>query len=372
MGHVTRRNGRWQAAYRDPDQRERTRTFDRKQDAERWLAVVQADMLRGAWVDPTAGQETFGSYAERWLATRIWRPSTLDQQRGRLEVHVLPFLGDKPLASLRTSDLQAWAKGRSEAVGPSTLKVIVQLVRSVLGGAVTDRVIAASPATGLKLAKTPARRVEPLEVGQVLALVDAMPARFRAAAVVAAGAGLRQGEVFGLCVDRVDFLRRHVRVDQQLVTVANRPVALGPPKTAASVRTVPVPDAVLMELTAHLRAFPVDADGLLFSTSTGLPVGRANASKIWRSAAAVAGLPDWASWHDLRHFYASVLIRAGESVKVVQARLGHASAAVTLDVYSHLWPADDDRTRAAAATIFEPGAGLSRGLTADRISGPSA
>lgn len=68
---------------------------------------------------------------------------------------------------------------------------------------------------------------------------------------------------------------------------------------------------------------------------------------MWGTARRNAGLPEWATPHDLRHFYASMLIRSGASVKVVQARLGHASAKTALDVYGHLFPDEEDRTRAA-------------------------
>jgi integrase len=68
---------------------------------------------------------------------------------------------------------------------------------------------------------------------------------------------------------------------------------------------------------------------------------------VWKTAAERAGLPEWATPHDLRHYFASVLIFSGASVKTVQARLGHGSAKVTLDVYTHLWPDEEDRTRAA-------------------------
>ena len=75
----------------------------------------------------------------------------------------------------------------------------------------------------------------------------------------------------------------------------------------------------------------------------------------WRAAVAMAGAPHGTGFHDLRHFYASLLIRHEESVKVVQARLGHASAAETLDTYSHRWPDSDDRTRAAVDAVSSCG-----------------
>ncbi|MGH3997534.1 MAG: tyrosine-type recombinase/integrase [Pseudonocardiaceae bacterium] len=75
-------------------------------------------------------------------------------------------------------------------------------------------------------------------------------------------------------------------------------------------------------------------------------------SRIWRPAARAAGLPPRTGLHALRHLYASLLIRHGESVKTVQKRLGHSSAAITLDTYAHLWPDADDRTRDAIGQAF--------------------
>lgn len=73
---------------------------------------------------------------------------------------------------------------------------------------------------------------------------------------------------------------------------------------------------------------------------------------MWRRAAIRAQLPSGTGFHALRHYYASLLIRHGESVTVVQARHGHASAAETLDTYSHLWPDAADQTRQAVDLVL--------------------
>lgn len=135
-------------------------------------------------------------------------------------------------------------------------------------------------------------------------------------------------------------------VDRQLVKLANEPARLGLPRTKASVRTVPLPLVVVDALAAHLAQLPPGPVGLV-STLGGQPVTRQDFGRLWRPAARRAGLPDGSGLHLLRHYYASLLIRYGESVKTVQARLGHATAAETLDTYSHLWPDSDDRTREA-------------------------
>ena len=85
----------------------------------------------------------------------------------------------------------------------------------------------------------------------------------------------------------------------------------------------------------------------MFTNEHGRMIQEHPFSAAWRTAKSNAGTPEWATPHDLRHYYASVLIRSGNSVKVLQARLGHASAKTTLDVYAHLFPDEEDRTRDA-------------------------
>jgi integrase len=124
-----------------------------------------------------------------------------------------------------------------------------------------------------------------------------------------------------------------------------------PPKTAASVRTVPLADAVLAELAALVDG-PL-APGALFVADNGAPIPQNRFSQTWARAVKRVGLPKGTRFHDLRHTYASALIAAGCSVKVVQSHLGHTSAAITRDTYSHLWPTDDDRSRAAVQSFFQ-------------------
>jgi integrase len=172
--------------------------------------------------------------------------------------------------------------------------------------------------------------------------------------ILAAGTGLRQGEIFGLTLDRVDFLRRTLFVDRQLIGVRGQAPKFGPPKTASSIRTVPLPDVVLHALSEHVRRFPpTGPDAPIFVGSDGQNLRRSAFGTLWRRTAKEAGVSG-RTFHSLRHYYASLLIRHGESVKTVQSRLGHASAAETLDTYSHLWPDSDDRTREAVDAYLAP------------------
>lgn len=147
-------------------------------------------------------------------------------------------------------------------------------------------------------------------------------------------------------VDRIDFLRRHVRIDRQLISPSGKgPVAFGPPKTPSSNRVLTLPDSVGEVLAAHLARFGPGIDGLVFTSATGEPLRRATWGKAYKAAAKSAGVDS--STHDLRHHCASVLISAGVSIKAVQRFLGHKNASETLDTYGHLMPGDEDRVRAA-------------------------
>jgi integrase len=371
MASIKKRpNGRWRARYLDPDGRERARHFETKRDAERWLDTIRGELASGTYTDPSLAKQTFREYAETWRVSQVHRASTADQLERHLRRNVYPVFGDHAIGSIRPTHIQAWVRGLSERLSPATVMVAFRWVSTIFRAAVQDDIIRKSPCVKITMPKPDpsAHQVEPITVEQVRIVADAVPARYRAAVILAAGAGLRQGEVFGLTVDRVDFLRRSVRVDRQLVTLTGS-VRLGPPKTNASVRTVPLPHVVVNELAAHLAAFPAESpDGLVFTSDDGSPVARtAFASRVWPPAARAARLRAGTGFHALRHFYASLLIRHGESVKVVQSRLGHASAEETLNTYAHLWPDSEDLTRAAVDSIL--GAPMSVELASH---GPSA
>jgi integrase len=188
-------------------------------------------------------------------------------------------------------------------------------------------------------------------------MADAIGEKYRPLVVLGAGAGLRIGEALGMPVSGLDFLRQQVSVTQQRVTV-KRVTWIDEPKTKASVRSVPMADAVATELASYLETHKPGPLGLLVADKTGEPIPQNRFSQTWARTARKVGLSAGpGGYHRLRHTFASALIANGCSVKVVQTALGHESAKVTLDTYAHLWPDDDDRTRAAVDAFL--GAGVS-------------
>ncbi|MGH9118274.1 MAG: tyrosine-type recombinase/integrase [Acidimicrobiales bacterium] len=343
--------GNVRARWRTTEGRTLTKRFPTEKAAQDFLAAVRVATIKGGTGDTTGGRVKFADYAEAWRTAQPFRPGTAVSADQHLRLHVYPVIGDRPLNTIKASDVQRLVAGM--ALSPSTVRVVYSRVTAVFNQAVRDDVLDKSPCRGIKLRRTGSAPTEILTVDQVTALADAIPARYRALVLFMAQSGLRPGETMGLTVDRVDFLRRTVKVDRQLVRVRGKGVELGEPKTDSSYRTVPL--ATVDMLSAHLVRFPAAHEWrLMFTNERGAPIQQHPFSSVWETARRRAGLPEWATPHDLRHFYASTLIRAGLSVKVVQARLGHKSATTTLDTYGHLWGDDDDRTREAVAAVFAP------------------
>ena len=242
---------------------------------------------------------TVRQYADQWRAAQLWRPNTARRIEKDLRLYLLPALGDRPMASVRPTDIRVLVKRLSEQLAPSTTKVVYSTVRQMFKAAVADRILASSPCVAVKLGSTGQQTLVIPPVSTVHAIADELPARWRSVVYVAAGLGLRPGEVFGLRVEDVDFLRRTVKVDQQL----DEHQAAGPLKSSASYRVVPLPDVVGLELSRHLAG--IGARGLVFAATDGQPVKRNSFGKVWRRAVLKAGAVGL-RLHDLRHVsYAS-------------------------------------------------------------------
>ncbi len=362
MANIQKRpNGKWRARYRDLDGKEHARHFERKLDAQRWLDEVTASMVTGQYVDPRAGRVTFEKYAEKWEGSLIASEAGERITDNALRLHLVPALGARSMAAIRRNDIQVLFKHLSDQLGPGSVRNVYDVLVRVMTAAVDDKVIASSPCRRITLPAMQDEEVTPPTVEQIEAMARVMPPYIRAAIVTLAGSGLRIGELLGLKVSDVDFKAGIIRVDRQRLQSGK----IGPPKTAKSRRTVPVGEVVTDALLAHLAARP--SREWLFTMEEGEPLNYRRWKTEWNGArkalqAAENGaaeregrkaveLPHMVT-HDLRRFCASALIAGGASVKQVQLVLGHASAVITLRIYAHLWPGEEDRTRAVMDAVL--------------------
>jgi integrase len=356
MAHIERRGpGRWRARFRDPSGRERSKTFARRTDAEKFLTSIEHSKLVGGYVDPSAGRVTFERFSARWLESQTFDASTREAVESRLRVHLVPAFGKLELRAIKPSTVQSWLRGTQGRCAPRSARVHLANLSAILGAAVEDGLIPRNPCSS-RAVRAPAvenTRVVPWPASQVAAVIASHPDRWRAVPVVAAGCGLRQGEVFGLRVEDVDFLGRQLRVRQQVKLLHGQPL-LAPPK-ARKTRDVPLPDVVAVALAERLRNYP-PVDGLVFTTREQKLVNRTYFNPhVWKPSLVDAGVePTRANgMHALRHFYASALLEAGTSIRAVADYLGHQDPGFTLRTYTHLMPSSEDRVRQAIDAVFD-------------------
>ena len=367
MGHIRDRwkdparkgkGRRWQVRYQ-VDGRERDGgSYDVKAVAQRRLVELEASVHRGQWVDPT-DRTTVAEYARPWASIRPHRPTTaarVDRQITR-QIEGTP-LGSRRLASVKPSDVQAWAAGlTASGLAPSTVRLTVRLLGSIYAAAVLDRFVPSSPVVQVALPRADDDEIVPLTVAQVRELAEAMPVRNRAMVYAQAELGLRVGELLALRVQDVDFLRRTVRVEQQLERHTRARVD---PKTPKSRRTIPLSSTLAEQLAAHIAEFPPGPDGSLFTGVNGRPYdhavyGTRIFGKVSNGLAAAKGatFPAGITTHDLRHHFACILLEAGHSVPEVADLLGHEDGTMVLRVYGHRIPGGEDRVRRTLDTLWQ-------------------
>jgi integrase len=265
---------------------------------------------------------------------------------------------DVRMRSLRRSHVEHWVKSMvSRGLAPGTVHTRTNNVRAVLRGAVADRVIPRDPSEGIAL---PRRRRAAAAMtlptpAQVGAILEAADGPFRAFVGLCGFAGLRLGEAAAVRVGDVDFLRRTLTVARQVQRASGGAIELRAPKYGSERQVYLAPSLVDL-LAGHVAAHCPEGTWL-FTGDAGQPPHQNTVGHRWRTTLAAAGFSG-VKLHDLRHFYASGLIASGCDVVTVQRALGHASAATTLNTYSHLWPTAEDRTRRAAEQLLADSCGL--------------
>ena len=362
MAHVRRvprkaQTGRarfaYEVRYRDPDHRERVKTFARKLDAVNFAASIETDKQRDEYIDPKLGRVTFGEWSAKWLASKSIQPKTRNGYEDVMRNLVLPAFADQQLAKVRALDVERFfADLRESGVSVSRLRHAKTLLHQIFEAAVRNSYIVRSPVLGVRLPKSQPREMNVLTAEQVDAIGYNLPERYRALVYLLAYGGLRWGEAAALRRGRCNLLRGRIEVTEA-VSEVNGVLHYGSTKTHQA-RSVALPGFLRKLLAEHLTAFTEnDPDAFVFTTDNGTPLRNGNfRRRVWVSALDKAELPRTVRIHDLRHTCASLLISKGASIKAVQNHLGHASAAMTLDVYGHMLPDEQDRIAAELDEAF--------------------
>jgi integrase len=345
MGSIQRRAGRprpWKARYRAPDGKERSRSFERKIDAERWLTERERERNRGEWVDPALGKVTIAEWSERYLRTKQHlKPYTLAGYDSLLRNQVLPAFGDVPINRIQPIQVREWVADLYAAgLSASRTRQAYYLLRGMLKYAVESDYLVRNAAEGADLPRQPRREMHFLSAEELQWLAEVTRPPYGTLILLLGYGGLRWGEAISLRRSRCDLLRDRVEVTESLAEV-NGKWHFGETKTYQQ-RMVVLPAFLKERLAAHL-ATEVDGDlrALVFTSPTGKPIRHGwFYTRVWKTALEEAGLPNDVRIHDLRHTSASLLISQGVHPRAVQAHLGHSSIAVTMDRYGHLFPSE--------------------------------
>jgi integrase len=366
---ATRSGTRWRARWRTPDGKSRSQTFERRADAERHLTRVEHSRFSGTYLDPREGQITLREFGERWRARQGGDERTKKNREGILRNHVYPTSALCPWPpSGRETARRGWPRssGRCRAPCPcaksrSTSAPCCDPPSATTCAARTQWPTSSCPPAPAK------ERIVPVTTGEFLALADAIDPVYRALVLFAGFVGPRQGELLGLTRDRVDLRRRTVLIDRQLKE--GRFAKVKNWKTRLS-RIIPLCEPAADAIEPLLRRPATGPDAFLFTTADGRPLDRKRLHEAWSEARVRVQLRrNVVVFHDLRHYYVSVLISQGFDVEHVADLIGDTSETV-VKCYSHLWPRDQERVKAQLHSAFRAVLDEARGDAAGERSAP--
>lgn len=332
---------RWRVRYRDPAGAHRSKSFARKDDADRFLHDLSTKVATGEYVDPKRGKITLDDITEPFLET-IKATRKIRTWASYEEVYhalIQPTWGNVAINAIEHVAVQRWVNQMVDrGMSPSRVRHAARLLKAILETGVRDRRMTSNPARGLSLPSLPMKGEHIYLTHQQLRALAFACGSYRGLINVLGMCGLRWGEAVGLKVDDIDFDKRRIYVRRSLVDVKGQ-ISEGTPKTHER-RWVPMPDPVRDSLINDVEG--KTGDEYVFTSPHGGPMRLSNWRRTVFDPAARSLDLDGLKPHSLRHTAAALAVRSGASVKDVQRMHGHKRASMTLDVYSDIFEDDLD------------------------------
>ncbi|MBR0698119.1 site-specific integrase [Bradyrhizobium lablabi] len=364
----------WVVSYTDQAGKRRIKSFDRKRDADNYQGSVSVETRSGLHV-PDSQSITVTEAGRLWLQSREaagLERSTLVSYQEHLELHIIPLLGAMKLSRLTAPMVRAFEDKLALDRSPAMVRKVRGSLGALLADAQERGLVGQNVVHSLrkrrhrgKEVRAERRQKGKLKIGihipapdEIRALIQTLNGRWRPLFLTAIFTGLRASELRGLRWADVDFKRDELHVRQR----ADYFNSIGRPKSEAGERTIPLPPIVVTTLRAHRLACPKGTLDLVFPNGKGNVENLTNIVARGLKPAMIAagvvtksGKAKYTGLHSLRHFYASWCINRRVDgglelpLKLVQARLGHATITLTADRYGHLFPRGDDGAELAAA-----------------------
>ena len=326
-GSVRRLGGRFQARVSHLGRQVALGTYSTRQEALDAMAQARSDATRGHFVAPMGSRTCVEAIVEEWWQTREGhRASTRARDRMVLDHDVLPELGRARLVEVTHEEVQAWVNLLAKRLTPSSVQRSFSVLRQVLDVAVDSGLLAANPASRVRLPRPQRFEAHFLTPDELELLASVIAPRYRAMVLVMAWGTLRIGEAAGLRRIDLDLAAGRLRVANNVVEVGSR-LHEGPPKTAAGRRSMTLPTSVAAELRVHVARSA--SSRYVFPAPKGGPLRAADWRKgVWHPAVEAARLAPLRP-HDLKHTGVALLAAAGVEPSEIARRAGHTSVALT-------------------------------------------
>ena len=340
----------WEAfVYLKREDRKLRKTFPTLAAAKAWRADALSASSRGRLRAPTtltvrqAADELLAGMRDGAIPTRSggrYKPAAIRGYERSLRLRVLPELGDSRLSDVTRADVQELADClTAQGLSASTVQNTLDPLRVIFRRAIRRDVVAVDPTKGLELRRPSGRRERIASPDEAAALLDALPDADRALWATALYAGLRRGELRALRWSDVDVAARVIRVERGWDDEEGEQDG----KSRAAQRTVPLIERLAPILATHKLATGRDGDELVFGVTGSEPFQPSNVRR--RALTAWKGKGEPIGLHEARHTFASLMIAASVNAKALSTIMGHATIAITFDVYGHLMPGGEEEAR---------------------------
>lgn len=294
------------------------------------------------------------------------KPKTASGYRIVAETRLIPYFGEMSLRNITPLDIRGWLSslerndGQDKALSRNSIGSWFRTLSAILGKAYEWELIDENPCKRVKCPSKAQSDVQALQLEDVQRIVDKLPEyediRARMFILLLLNTGIREAEAAGLEWRDIDFENRTISIKRTSQYIPGEGMIESTPKSATSVRTIPVSDDMIKELAVfrkwqteeisrldELYEGKLGEEARLFTTYTGKPVFDSTLRK-WLSK-----FLEWCevprvTVHGLRHTFASVLIANGTDARTTAALLGHSSPALVMNIYANAQ--DEAKTRA--------------------------
>jgi integrase len=349
------KKGSWQAGWRAPDGKWRTRDFPTKAQAKHFEAQMKADVQQGDYKNPKSAKIKVESVFPNWRkASTSLKPKTLDSYDSLWRCLVKPKWGDKGIGQITRAEVKVWAQeaisSSENRISVSRIRQAVVLLNLLLNHAVDMDLIKRNPIgspKGLTPRLEERKPKRALEKEELLKLANSC-GPYRLMVLLAGLTGLRWGEVIALKPADFDFKTKTIRVNKSLSEV-NGNFHLVSTKTGKD-RTLPIPEFLSKELKSLVLSTPEENE--VFLTKNGKRLRKSNFARETFKPAVIASNLDGVRFHDLRHTAVSLQVNAGADILAISRVAGHTKPSTTLNVYAHELDSSTDSIRAVMDNIL--------------------